>query len=290
MRTCEVLQGKFQHTVLYNFLKTLASALWHILPVCLLVLFATILYNIRMSIQDFDKRIAELASRSQKLGVCTFTDFLTQQEIATVQKISPCPVFFEGGGSFCQRKIARFGEETMPNSQFPLTILECELLGGKFSTQLSHRDVLGALMALGIERNKVGDIFVQDGVFVVVHNSVLPLVQQQLTSIGKNNVEVKILQQLPPHCAPRTKQIAVPVSSNRLDNVIAKVFSISRETAQQLIERDKVQIDGSVANKPTRVLKVGEATSVRGYGKFVFDGTNGQSKKGKTYMQFSVFC
>ncbi len=243
-----------------------------------------------MSIQDFEKRIAELAIRSQKTDVCTFTDFLTQQEIATVQKIAPCPVFFDGGGEFCQRKIARFGIGTLANSQFPLTVLQCHLLGGKFSTTLTHRDVLGALMALGIERNKVGDIFVTDGVFVVVHNSVLPLVQDQLTSIGKNNVEIEVLPQLPDCCTPHTKTISVPVSSNRLDNVLSKVFAISRESAQQLIEHDKVQIDGIVANKPTRALKIGESTSVRGYGKFVFDGTAGQSKKGKMYMQFSIFC
>ncbi len=231
-----------------------------------------------------ENRIEELALRAQKTGTAVFTNFLneqTQAEIAT-KYCAYDPTFF-GGTSFAERKIACFGG----GEDFPLRVLQITPTGGKYATELSHRDVLGAIMALQITREKVGDIFVGKQCYVVLHQSVADFVAQNLLSVGRNNVKTQFVEEIPSNLAPQMQQAKISVSSNRLDAVLCKVFNLSRQQASQLIDLQKVSLNGLPCQKSTRPLNDGDVVSVRGYGKFAFGQPLGQSKKGK--LQFSVF-
>ena len=119
-------------------------------------------------IQQIKKRLLELAERSYSHSVYTFTSFLGLSEQQVYYEISGQLSYagcgMDGGSPLCERKMIRFGNEenlgyTAP---YPIVCLRIEPLNLKFAENLTHRDFLGAIMNLGIERDTVGDIFVQD--------------------------------------------------------------------------------------------------------------------------------
>ncbi len=140
------------------------------------------------------KRIKELESRSFERGVFTFSDFLSPTsicEVTAVLKTGEYTLF--GGVDYAERKMIRFGstDDLGYEEPFPIIVLKITLQGGKFASPITHRDVLGAVLNLGIERQKLGDIFV-NGTFcyVIADKTVAKLIVKELISIGRNRVKV----------------------------------------------------------------------------------------------------
>ena len=111
-------------------------------------------------------RLKELADRSFNGNRYTYTNFLTEAEVSEFFKIKrdldfAKPMLF-GGNDYCERKMIRFGnpEEFGYEEPLPISALVISPLNEKFSDDLTHRDFLGALMNLGIEREMLGDIFI----------------------------------------------------------------------------------------------------------------------------------
>ncbi len=239
------------------------------------------------------KRIKELESRSFERGVYTFSDFMSPTslyEATTILKRGEYTVF--GGVDFAERKMIRFGNcDTLGYEEpFPITVLKITLQGGKFATLVSHRDVLGAVLNLGIERQKLGDIFI-NGVFcyVIADKTVAELVVEELTSIGRNKVLVETVDGVPEEFAPKKREMQFSIASNRVDAVLCKVYSMSRENSSALVAKGFVAINGKPCESPSKPLKSGDVVTARGFGKIVFEGEGGFSKKGKLYVTVSVF-
>ena len=236
-----------------------------------------------------EKRTKELAQRSLNKKIFVFTDFLNEREQQEIKNAFPQDfVTFLGGAEFSERKIARFGYADFAQCETPLCVLKLHPLGGKFSTAMHHRDVLGAIMSLGVVREKVGDVFCQDDCFAVVHKSICKFLQQNLVQVGKNAVEVTESEVLS-SCAPNLESRQISAQSNRVDALLSKIFALPREKACYLVETGNVAIDGTPCEKSARALKTGEKVSVRGFGKFVFVGEKGTSKKGKTYFEVQIY-
>lgn len=238
-------------------------------------------------------RAAELYRRSCEKGIFTYTDFLNEAAQAELQSEYPFSALtFWGGAAFAERRIARFGnaEAILWKADFPLRVVKVVPRGGKFAEQMGHRDVLGAVMALGIVREKVGDIFVSpECCFVVLHQSVTDFVLQNLTDVGRNVVSTQVVEAVDESCAPKRRQVKFSAASNRLDVLVAKVFNISREKACDLILSEKVFVNGVAYQKNSRLLKSSDKVSVRGYGKFEFCGDDGLNRKGKTYFVVEIY-
>ena len=174
--------------------------------------------------------------------------------------------------------------------EFPITILKITLVGGKFATLVTHRDVLGAIMGLGIERQKVGDIFINGNfAYVLAHETVAKLILLSLDSVGRNKVSVEEINSLPLDLAPKTKTQRFSVSSNRADAIICKVFSLPREDGKELFLKQLVFVNGKPIDNSSKAIRYGETVTVRGYGKFTFIKEDGQSKKGKPYVEIELF-
>ena len=117
---------------------------------------------------DFENRINELYNRSLNRGIFVFTDFLSPSKAEEVKRLvgnGIAAVSFFGGCDFAERVIARFGdtEELGYEEEFPIKLIKITVSSGKFSAPITHRDVLGATLNLGIERSKLGDVFVKGG-------------------------------------------------------------------------------------------------------------------------------
>ena len=246
-----------------------------------------------IDLQEKIKRIKELESRSFERGIFTFSDFMSPTslyEVTSILKGANYSVY--GGVDFAERRMIRFGstEELGYEEPFPIAVLEIELKGGKFASAITHRDVLGAVLNLGIERQKVGDIFVNGNfAYVISDGTVAKLILEELESVGRNKVLVKEVDAVPCELAPKKKQMEFSVSSNRADAVLCKVFGLSREDGVLLFEKGLVAINGKPCETPSKPLKDNDVITARGFGKMVFEGEGGTSKKGKLYVTVSVF-
>ena len=138
---------------------------------------------------DMDLRhILDLAVRSYNNNQYTFTDFLTIAQMSdfydAVQKLPPCGYTVYGGYEGAERVIIRFGKESelLYEQPFPIVYVCIEPLISKFAEDLTHRDVLGAIMNMGMQREKLGDILIKNGkIWVICLENMARLILDELT-------------------------------------------------------------------------------------------------------------
>ena len=242
---------------------------------------------------DFENRINELFQRSLSRNIFTFTDFLNPTKAEEVKKeVGEKNVTFFGGSDFSERTMARFGDkdELGYEEDFPVKLLKISITAGKFAVPVTHRDVLGATLNLGVERDKTGDIFIDGGnAYIFVHESVAPLILSELKTVSRNPVIVTEEESLPESLRPKTEETEISVASNRADAVISRLYNFSRDESSALFKSGFVSLNGKQLEKSEKTLKSGDVVTVRGKGKFVFVSEGGISKKGKLYVKLNVY-
>ena len=234
------------------------------------------------------KRFLELGRKSYNSGIYTFTDFLGLGEQSAFHEIERdivgIPYTAFGGNEGCERVMIRFGSEDICGYEmpFPISIVLCQPLSDKFAEKLSHRDFLGAILNLGIDRSVLGDIAIVDNrAYIFVKEGMAEFVADSLTKVRKTSVKCSIVDSAPEGTLYNTKEIRVQAVGERIDALVAKVFSISRDDSATLFSRGLVFISGKCCESTSHKLKEGDIVSVRGYGRFVYRGVEGHTKKGK---------
>lgn len=156
-----------------------------------------------------------------------------------------------------------------------------QLIQGSWGGQFSHRDVLGSLLSLGIERKKIGDIFFSgDAFYFAVKNELADFLEFNLKKIRRNPVTLKrtsaeniVLDEINYEVRELT------VSSLRLDAVISEYFHLSRKQSSLLLQKELVKVNFCLETKPSVLLNQGDMVSVRRKGRFIFDGMIKKTKK-----------
>ncbi|WP_342525890.1 RNA-binding protein [Chryseomicrobium sp. FSL W7-1435] len=159
----------------------------------------------------------------------------------------------------------------------------------KFVT-LKHSDVLGALMSLGLDRSKFGDIRLQDGVVqIAMAAEILDYVKTNLTSIGKVKVQVEAIEETEVllHEPEEYVEELHIVSSMRLDTVLASAWNISRQKAAAFIKGGKVKVNWSVVEDISFSLNESDMISLRTFGRFQVGLVEGRTKKEKIRLQLA---
>lgn len=159
-------------------------------------------------------------------------------------------------------------------------------INGSGYRTLSHRDYLGSLLALGIERCVIGDIAVLDdrSAVLFVKNAMADFLTTALERIGSDKVTVRPLSDEDAHNTPDTRrweQISDTVASPRLDGIVAAAANLSREKAKQLVTGGFVDVDFRPCEHPDTELSPGCYLSIRGHGRYLFSEIDGTSKKGR---------
>lgn len=233
------------------------------------------------------KRIKELADRSFNNGIYTFTDFLGLAEQNVFYTVLPglsCSGYeLFGGSEDAERRVIRFGspDELMYEAEFPICCIKVKPLMKKFADELSHRDVLGAVMNLGIERSTIGDISVkEDALYIMCLEKIAGYICENLSRIKRTSVSAEVVEELPEELKPDFAEAVLYCHSLRADGIIAKLFNISRNESSALFEKAMVYINGKTFTKSGVPLKEGDSVSVRGYGKFIYEGECCVTKKG----------
>lgn len=162
---------------------------------------------------------------------------------------------------------------------FPITPLEFTY---RREYSLRHKDFLGSLMGLGLERSSVGDILTSDGRTVVfVRSEIAPFILSHLNKIGRVGVKVKKCEADDLPASADFETSVLTLSSLRLDAFVSAVTHLSREKSAALIKSEAVMVDHVIEDSVSAFLKEGGTITIRKYGKFVFAEDLGFSKKGK---------
>ncbi len=234
------------------------------------------------------KRFSELSAKSYNSGIFTFSDFLglAEQSVFDSVKAKLRSESFSafGGAEGAERVMLRFGdaEELGYEVPFPISILKISPKSKKFAEALTHRDFLGAVLNLGIERSCLGDIIITDNEgYLFSKESIADYIISELFRIKHTEVTVELVTELPESALYKTEEKTVQVSSERLDAVIARVYNLSREDAQNLFAKRLVFAAGREIESTSYSPKENEKISVRGYGRFIYKGQVSTSKKGK---------
>lgn len=242
------------------------------------------------------KRLLELARKSYNAGIFVFTDFLglrEQSAFAEVKReIGGVHYTVFGGADGAERVIIRFGnsEELGYEVDFPIAALKIAPKDQKFADKLTHRDFLGALLNLGIERRCLGDIVIIDNVgYLFALSDIADFIVSSLSRVKHTDVRVSLAGALPEGELYRTKKKDIQASGERLDGIVAKVFSLSREEAQRLFSRGLVFADGREISSTSYIPKVGEKISVRGHGRMIYLGYSSLSRKGKLNITVELY-
>ncbi len=257
-------------------------------------------------------RIKDLARRADENNYITHTDFLSQSELSAVSElcvkeklvtgeneIDGTAVVIYGGVEEPERAVMCFLPGYLDREEFLLqekrdgSIVSCilmEPLNKRFADELSHRDFLGALMNLGIERNRIGDIRTDSTRgFVLVMEEVSDLICDELVRIKHTSVKCRKVPASDCDIVPKFQELEGTVSSERLDAILAFVCKVSRQKAQELVSSEAVFVDGKTAHSPGYDLKEGARVSVRGFGKFIYLGVQRQTQKGRLAVKVKKY-
>ncbi len=242
------------------------------------------------------KRLTELAKKSYNGGYFTFTPFLGLLEQSLFHEILPEIKGIKytefGGAEGAERIMIRFGspEDLGYEEDFPIVTLKIAPKSEKFADKLTHRDFLGSLMNLGIERETLGDIVIINNVgYLFAKEDIAVYITDSLTKIKHTDVTVTQVSELPEGELYKTEPRKIQLSSERLDAVIAKVFSISRDDAQSLFKKGLVFVNGKCIESTSYTPKPGDKISARGHGRLVYLGYESTSKKGKLNTLVEVY-
>ncbi len=148
---------------------------------------------------------------------------------------------------------------------------------------ITHRDVLGSLMSLGIERDQLGDIIlVGGGAQILVTEGMADYITQHFTKIAMVPVSVTPMEPEDIQTKEeRVKEVRTTVPSMRLDAVASSGFSVSRTKLVEAVNAGLIQVNWKPTKGPSQEVKVGDIISMRGRGRMKVEAVTGMSRKGR---------
>ena len=166
-------------------------------------------------------------------------------------------------------------------------------LPNELLNKYKHRDYLSAIMKLGLERNRIGDILVKEnGADIIVLKENSRYIKDSLKEFirfRKSEIKISSIKSIE-KCIPKFEDIKILVSSMRLDNIVAELIRASRKNANELIEEEKVYLNYSKESKPSRIVKVNDILTIRGKGKFKIVSEEDNKKKTKKIVSLKKYA
>ncbi|MDO5041143.1 MAG: YlmH/Sll1252 family protein [Peptoniphilus sp.] len=226
------------------------------------------------------KRLIDKIEIVIKNHTITSTDFLDPYEVriseSILNKFDTISYKIDGGYVNCERAVIYI----YPSYLHEIKADDVALLSYKNDNNYTHRNILGSLMGLGIERNKIGDIVIGDDYFFV-------FIKKELYDFVRINME-KISRYNAHWVDEEFREISreyiekkVTVSSLRLDVVISQAINVSRSTSNDIIQSKAVKVNFKVEDKNSLPLNPGDIISIKKFGRIYFDEIIGKSKKDK---------
>ena len=234
------------------------------------------------------KRLRELALRAAHTGRAQFTRFLEPSAADDVRRAAnQCGVgcAFNGGYENAERRMAAFYDGEAPGpGDYPMQALRIAW-NAKFANP-AHRDLLGAVMGLGIERDATGDIAMGEYrgapcAYLFAARDLADYIAANLESAGRAAVKVVPAAEEPKLLPPEGTEMRVTVQNERLDAVLAAGCRLSRSEAQKLVTAGLVKLNHVVNLRSDARVGEGDLISARGYGRLKVLALRGESRRGR---------
>lgn len=240
----------------------------------------------------FVRHIGELAKSAYYKGINVYSDFCGLKEQGLVARESfPVSYSFYGGFSDAERVKIGFhggisgGGKIAPDDfieDYPIGMIKISPVNAKFAEELTHRDYLGAILNLGIDRSMTGDILpVSDAVYLCCDKMIADFLCENLTRVRHTSVKLSLVEKVSGQMKRSYETLSVNVASLRLDAVVGAAFHIARSGVAGMISGGKVMVNGREVLQGSSLLKEGDVVSVRGFGKFRYVCESGTTKKGR---------
>ena len=243
----------------------------------------------------FLKRIRELANLSYQRDIVTFSDFLNLNEqnmVSSLKQQFPQVVMETFGGyDNAERQMVAFHPDALAFTwEYPIDCLKIEPKAIKCSENLSHRDDMGALLNLGVDRSVIGDIIVQEkAAWFFCQSKMTEFFLENLCRVRHTNILITKVNDPEEFPHPNLESINGTCASVRLDSLIALAFKASRSSMVSYIESGQVFVNGKLITSNGYEPKEGDIVSVRGKGRFIFDGVSHQTKKGRCGVHILLY-
>lgn len=244
-----------------------------------------------MENDELERRAADLSARCEKNAEITHSLFLTPAEQAQLEKWArygtDCAVLFHGGREQCQRRAAFFLPYWMDADGFdPAELIRCVEIKAGFG-EPGHRDYLGAALGLGIDRQWLGDIWINGGTaWIFCLPSVEGHLLASLDKVGRCGVKTRSVPLgEPPAPEVKKQRVSFTVKSPRLDAAAAGLFSLSRTECARLIAAGELSVNYESCLRPDAAVKEGDVLSLRGHGKGEIVTFGGVSRKGRIFIE-----
>ncbi len=211
-----------------------------------------------------------------------FTDFCDIRKRQIIRQIGRgfpgLRTAFFGGYDECERTLCAIYEQDIPVTDSPISAILITAYG-----DISHRDILGAVLALGLKRENIGDIVrTQQGHVLFAKPPADKFIINELDRAGREAVKcMRIDLAQMPQIIREYKQIRSTVSSLRLDSVVSVCIGVSREKGRQLVEQGRVSVDAVCRTSPSYMLDNHCVLSIRGFGKYIFSFDGAMTAKGR---------
>ncbi|MGN1318139.1 MAG: RNA-binding protein [Lachnospirales bacterium] len=234
---------------------------------------------------------ANTAIKCYKAEFSPFMDpFKAHKFKSLLSSQSEVKILLYGGYDLAERlKLGFFSEyDILDNSCFPISAVEIGY-NKNFNGNLSHRDFLGSVLGLGITREKVGDIILEDGRAVCFCDSdIADYILINLERVKHTKVKCKILDDYKPKVKEMTEK-RFTLASLRLDSLISHSFNISRGKASELIKGEKAFLNWKEETSVSKAVVEGDVITLRGYGRIKIIEIIGTTKKDRILINIGIY-
>lgn len=236
-------------------------------------------------------RISELYSRAEQIKKPQFTKFLNIKEQKDIPNLigktfyceKDCLSYsFYGGYDNSERKMLGILPTGYGCESFPIKAVFVKASGYH---SLNHRDYLGSILSLGIARENIGDVLVDNqnnNAYILLQESIVEFILSDFISVGKDKIICsEISLDKIPVLKAEIEEIYDTVSSLRLDCVVSSALRISRNESQKLILSGLVRCDYSEVLYKDMIIDEGSLISIKGKGRYLLKSISPPNRKGK---------
>lgn len=239
----------------------------------------------------FPAHIRDLSRAAQRSGSPRFTAFLTPGEITLSRQEQQKGITqtFWGGWEDAERQMLCLHPDdySVAPDAFPFS---CVKLTYRRQDTITHRDLLGSVLGLGLKRELIGDLLITEGTaYLFVCKAAVPVVCDQLVRVGRIGVSTEI-SAFDGAYTRAFEEISGTVASVRLDAVVRLATNLSRERAASLILAQAVMKNGLPVFSASAPVNEGDILSIRGSGKFRLKSVSGPTKKGRLHLILEKYC
>ena len=235
-------------------------------------------------------RVDDAADICHRTNKCKYIGFLSSEQAVAVRNyLEKRNVKYNlfGGYENAERVMLGCFPDWAEGTEFPITAITLKY---RKVDNLAHRDFLGSLMGLGITREKVGDILIEEGrAIIFLDEDIANFVISQLDKVGRTGVTVSLGYDGDLPVGDALTEFSTTIASERLDCVVSAIAGLSRGMATEKIVQGLVSVNSFVTEKITYSVNAGDIITIRGKGKFIITSLDGRTRKNRVVLNLKKY-